>query len=437
MQVSVEKTSELSRKMTVSIPPAVFEEKIETRLKSLAKEVKVDGFRPGKVPAHILKKMYGERVRGEITGDLIQSTYFEALQQENLVPAGHPHIVPAETEIESGFEYIAEFEVYPEISLAGVSQLSVVKPIATVTEADIDNMIEKLRQQKKTWSLVERAAQTGDQLTINFSGVADGENFTNGKAENFKVEIGAGQMIPGFEDQLLDLAAGAAKTFSLAFPENYNNQQLAGKTAEFEVEVVTVEEPQLPPVDAEFIKAYGVETADVAAFREDVKVNMERELVQGLKSRLKNTVLDALYANINVTLPNALIDQEVQSIMQPYAERAKKLKLKLEDLQLPVEMFENQARRRVALGLILGEVIQKNEIKIDADKVRGVIEDMAKSYEKPEDVINWYYADKNRLNDVQQMVLEDQAVDWIVSQAGISEETFSFSEVMEKQQIEA
>jgi trigger factor len=417
--------------MTVSIPDAVVQEKMETRFKTLAREVKVDGFRPGKVPTSMVKKLYGERVRNEVTGDLIQSTYFEALQKQELVPAGHPHIQPAEKE--EGFEYVAEFEVYPEISLDGVSQLQIARPSATVSESDVDNMVEKLRQQKKTWRDVERASQAGDQVTIHFSGVSEGENFTDGKVENYKVEIGGQQMIPGFEDELKGLAIGASKTFSVTFPEKYNSEKLAGKAAEFEIEMIKIEEPLLPELDAEFIKAYGVEAGDVVSFRADVKANMERELVQGLKNKLKNAVMDALYENVVITTPNALIDQEIQSMMQPYAERAKKMRLKLEDLQLPRDMFETQAKRRVALGLILGEIIQKNDIKIDADKVRSVIEDMAKSYEKPEDVVNWYYADKNRLNDVQQMVLEDQAVDWVVSQAKITDETVGFSDVMEKQ----
>ncbi|MGZ4958185.1 MAG: trigger factor [Methylomonas sp.] len=432
MQVSVEKTSELTRKMTVSIPDAVVQEKMESRYKKLAREVKVDGFRPGKVPASMVKKLYGDRVKNEVTSDLIQSTYFDALQQQDLVPAGHPHIQPADKA--EGFEYVAEFEVYPEISLDGVSQLQISRPSATVSESDVDNMIEKLRQQKKSWIVVDRASQAGDQVTIHFSGVSEGENFTDGKVENYKVEIGGGQMIPGFEDELKGLVAGDSKTFSVTFPEKYNSEKLAGKAAEFSIEMVKVEEPVLPELDAEFIKAYGVEEGDATAFRADVKANMERELVQGLKNKLKNGVMDALYENIAITTPNALIDQEIQAMMQPYAERAKKMRLKLEDLQLPRDMFESQAKRRVALGLILGEIIQKNDIKIDADKVRSVIEDMAKSYEKPEDVINWYYADKKRLNDVQQMVLEDQAVEWVVSQAKITDETVGFSDVMEKQQ---
>ncbi|MGZ0076436.1 trigger factor [Methylomonas sp. BW4-1] len=431
MQVSVEKTSELSRKMTVSIPDAVVQEKMETRFKKLAREVKVDGFRPGKVPASMVKKLYADRVRNEVTGDLIQSTYFEALQQQDLNPAGHPHIHP--TEKAEGFEYIAEFEVYPEIVLDGVSALKVDRPSATVEEADVDNMIEKLRQQKKTWNTVERASQDADRVTIHFSGVADGENFTDGKVENYQVEIGGKQMIPGFEDELKGLVAGASKTFSVTFPEQYNSEKLAGKVAEFEIELVKVEEPVLPVVDAEFIKAYGVEDGDAASFRSDVRANMERELNQGLKNKLKNAVMDALYENIVIAMPNALIDQEIQALMKPYAERAKNMRLKLEDLNLPRDAFEAQAKRRVALGLILGEIIQKNDIKVDADKVRAVIDDMAKSYERPEDVVNWYYADKARLNDVQQMVLEDQAVAWIVSQAKITDVTVGFDDVMEKQ----
>jgi len=435
MQVSVEKTSELNRKMTVSIPDAIVQEKMETRFKTLAREVKVHGFRPGKVPANMVKKLYGERVRSEVTGDLIQSSYFEALQLENLAPAGQPHIQPKENG--QGFEYVAEFEVYPEISLEGVAELQIIRPLATVGESDVDNMIEKLRAQKKTWHEVARPSQAGDQLTIHFAGVCEGENFTDGKVENYKVEIGGQQMIPGFENELKDLTVGAQKTFTVTFPEKYKTEKLAGKPAEFEIEVVKIEEPVLPEVDAEFIKAYGVEEADLAVFRSDVKTNMERELIQGLKNKLKESVLTALYEKLAISTPNALIDQEIQAMMQPYFERAQKMGLKLDDLQLPKDMFENQAKRRVALGLILSDIVRKNALKADAFKVRTVIEDIAKSYEKPEEVVNWYYSDKDRLNDVQQIVLEDQAVEWVVSQAQVSNETFSFSDVMEKQQIEA
>ncbi|MDD1616495.1 MAG: trigger factor [Methylococcaceae bacterium NSP1-2] len=432
MQVSVEKTSELSRKMTVSVPETVVQEKMAERLKTLAREVKIHGFRPGKVPQQVVAKMYGDKVRDEITGDLIQSTYYEALQSESLRPAGYPHI--QHTDDAEGFAYTAVFEVYPEIVLEGLEQLEVVRPVATVGDVDVDNIIEKLREQKKEWTVVERAAQEHDQVTINFSGVSEGTNFTNGKVENFLVEIGAKKMIPGFEDQLIGLEVGANKTFELTFPAEYGNAELAGKTAQFDIEVVKIEEASLPEIDEAFIKAYGVEEGSVDAFRTDVKDNLGRELKQVLRGKLKNAVMDSLYAKFQIAVPNSLIDEEVERLMQPYLESAKRQKMKPEDMQLPRDVFEEQAKRRVALGLILGEIIQKNTVEIDSDKVRETIEELAKSYEHPEDVVAWYYADEKRLHDVQQMVLEDQVVEWLVAQAKVTDETVSFSDVMDRQQ---
>ena len=432
MQVSVEKTSELSRTMTVCIPEAVVQKKMADRLKSLAREIKIDGFRPGKVPQEVVKKMYGERVRGEIAGDLIKDTYYDALEGQDLKPAGHPHIQPLD-EID-GFKYTAVFEVYPEISLKGIDELEIVRPLSSVSDADVDGMIEKLRVQKQTWRVVDRPAQNSDNVTICFSGTSEGENFTDGKLEDFKVICGQKKMISGFEDNLLGLTAGAHKTFILNFPEDYGNEKLAGKAAEFEVDVVEVEEPVLAEIDEAFIKAYGIEDGLIGSFRADVKNNMQRELDQALRSKLKSSVMDALYGKIKLTVPNTLVDVEMESLMKPYIETAKRQKMKLEDLKLPRDSFEDQAKRRVALGLILGEVIQKESIKLDNDKVRSTIEDMAKSYERPEDVVAWYYSDESRLNEVQQMVLEDQVVEWLVAQAKVSDETVNFNDVMDKQQ---
>ncbi len=432
MQVSVEKTSELSRKMTVIVPETVVQEKMAERLKSLARDVKIDGFRPGKVPQHVVKKMYGERVRGEIANDLIKDTYYDALQDQDLKPAGFPHIESLEDT--DGFKYTAIFEVYPEIVLDGVNQLDVVKPVSTVSDADVDSMIEKLRTQKQTWQIAERPAQDQDNVVISFSGTSEGENFTDGQVDDFSVVLGAKRMITGFEDNLLGLSAGESKTFNLDSPEDYGSEQLAGKTAEFIVTVAKVEEPVLAVIDEEFVKAYGVEDGSVDSFRADVRNNMERELELALKARFKNSVMDALYEKIQLVVPNTLVDSEVETMMKPYIENAKRQKIKPDDLNLPRDAFEDQAKRRVALGLILGEIIQKNTIQLDANKVRSTIEDMAKSYERPEDVIAWYYSDETRLNDVQQMVLEDQVVEWLVAKAKVSEETVAFGDVMDKQQ---
>ncbi|MBK8814412.1 MAG: trigger factor [Methylococcaceae bacterium] len=432
MQVSVEKTSELSRKMTVQVPETVVQEKMTERLKTLARQVKIDGFRPGKVPHHVVQKMYGERVRGEVAGDLIQSTYFDALRDQDLKPAGQPQI--HEFEETEGFKYVAEFEVYPEISLDGLDKLEIKRAVATVEESDVDAMIEKLQAQKKTWAEVDRAAQEKDKITIAFSGISEGKNFTEGKVQDFPVEIGAKQMIPGFEDNLVGLKQGDNKVFSLTFPEDYTNEALAGKAAEFEVEVLKVEEPVLPALDEEFIKSYGTQDGLLTSFREDVKVNMNRELEQALHARLKNEVLAALYEKVKIVVPNALIDEEIENLMKPYLESAKKQKMKREDLKLPKDIFKAEAERRVALGLILGEVIHTKEIKLDENKVRAAIEDMAKSYEQPEAFVSWYYAEKSRLHGVQQMVLEDQTVEWLVSQAKITDETLAFSDIMDKNQ---
>jgi len=429
MQVSVEKTSELSRKMTITVPEEIVQDKVNERLKSVAREVKVDGFRPGKVPQKVLKKMYGARVRDEVSGDLIQTHYFDALQENDLRPAGMPQIEPVASD--DGLTFMATFEVYPEFSLEGVDAISIKKPVASVEASDIDIMIEKLRVQRKTWQASEQEAQEGDQVTIKLSGESEGENFTDGTIENFEVEIGSGRMIPGFEDELKGLTVGATKKFEVTFPEDYGNEKIAGKPAEFDIEVLEVQGSVVPEIDAEFIKTYGVESGDSADFRADVEKNMQRELAQGLKAKVKSAVMDALIESVPVTLPAAMIDQEIEGLMKPYYENAKKQNMDVNELKLPKENFEEQAKRRVALGLILAEIIQKNEIKAEEDKVREVIDDMAQSYEQPEDVVNWYYSDKKNLAEVEQMVLEDATVDWVLSKVSVTDEAVSFSDIMD------
>ena len=438
MQVSVEKTSELSRKMTVRVPEQAIKEKMDVRIKSLAREVKLDGFRPGKVPPQVVRKMYGDRIRGEITGDLIQSSYVEAIESENLKPAGPPQIIPVEKpSAPDGFEYIADFEVYPVVNLDDLAKMQVSRANGQVETADIENMIESLRQQKKDWSAVERGAGNEDQITFHFSGVCEDENFTDGKVENHKLTLGSGQMIPGFEEELQGLATSNTKVFDIQFPEKYGNDKLSGKTAQFDIEVVSVEEPILPELDAEFIKGFGVDDGDLDKFREDIKRNLENELEQGIKRFVKNSVMDALYAKIELNLPSVLIDQEVEHLKEPYKANAKRQNKNLEDIDLPTEMFEQRANRRVALGLILAEIVQKNEIKVDDDRVRATLDAMARSYDSPEDVLKWYYDDKNRLAEIEQMTLEDQAVDWILGQVSVTDKTLSFDELTKPQNKEA
>ncbi|MDF1584326.1 MAG: trigger factor [Methyloprofundus sp.] len=429
MQVSVEKTSELSRKMTVIIPEEIIQGKINERLKTLAREVKIDGFRPGKVPQNVVKKMYGARVREEITGDLIQTNYFKALQDNDLRPAGMPQIEPVKAD--EGFHFTALFEVYPEISLETIDAATVTKPVAVVEASDVDAMIEKLKEQRKVWVAADQDSQDGDKVTIKFSGVCDGENFTDGTVEDFQIEIGSKRMIPGFEEQVTGLAVGATKTFEITFPEEYGNEKLAGKVAKFEIEVLKIESSALPEIDPEFIKAYGIDSGDEEEFRADVQTNMQRELDQALKSRLKNAVMDALYETVPVTLPVVMIDQEVESLMKPYYESAKKRNMDVNDVKPANADFEDQAKRRVALGLILAEIIQKNDIKVSADQVRAVIDQMAASYEDPEQVVSWYYGDKKRLAEVEQLALEDATVEWVLGKVKVTDETVAFNDVMD------
>lgn len=430
MEVSVEQTSELGRKLTITLPESAVQEKVTPRLQKIAKEARIDGFRRGKVPQSVVKKMYGESARFDAKQDLIQSSYFEALKQQDLTPAGYPLVDFVDTA--EGFTYTAAIEVYPTVSLEGVDKLEVTQQVCEVKESDVDDMIVKLRDQRKTWQTVERESASQDRVTIDFAGNVDGENFTNGKTENFQVEIGAGNMIPGFEDNLKGLNVGDSKTFNATFPEDYPNEKLKGKTAEFEIEVKQVEEPVLPEIDDEFIKAYGIANGTVDSFRGDVKENMERELKNKLKANLRNAVFTALYEKVNLTLPNSLIDEEIEVLLNPYKDMAKKNKMDFETFrnQLPREMFETEAKRRVALGLIIGEVIHQNELKVDEDKVRKTVEDMAQSYEKPEQVIEWYYKDENRLKDVRQMTMEEQVMEWLLAKSTVTTESVDFQTVM-------
>ena len=431
MQVSVEQTSELIRKMTVTITDDVIGTKVDARLKSLKNKVKIDGFRPGKIPQSLINKRYSEQVRSEITGEVIQSTYYEALQEQKLRPAGLPKIEPIEQE--GGLAYVAEFEIYPTISLDNLSEITAKRPVAEITDADFEGMIEKLRAHKVQWVAVERAAQQNDRVTLNFSGESEGENFTNGRAENLQVEIGSNKMISGFEDELVGLEVGNTKTFDATFPEVYTgNPKLAGKIATFDVEVVSIDEPQLPEINEEFIEEYGIESGDIEDFKKDVRGNMENELKKALQSELKQSVLDALYTNIKVTLPVALIDREIESITNSYKERAKQQNVSIESLDLPRDMMEEQAKHRIGLGLILGEVIEQNDLTVDNAKLRSTIEDLARNYESPDEVLKWYYEDEERLNEVKEMVLEEQTVEWLTGQITMTDELIGFDEIITK-----
>lgn len=429
MQVSVEQTSELSRTMTISIPEEIIQEKVSVHLKSLKNNVRIDGFRPGKIPQSLINKRYGTQARAEVKNNVIQTSYHEALKQENLKPVNMPHIEPIGQEQDKGLNYTAEFEVYPQISLAELANIEVKRPISKIEATDFEAMLQQLRQHKTQWHAVERATQNHDQLTLNFSGICDGENFT--ELKDFKIQIGSKQMPPGFEDQLLALKVGSNKQFELSFPENYTgNPSLSGKLASFDVEVLKIEEPCLPEINQDFIKDYGIESGDREAFYADIKLNMENELNSALTAEIKRSVFDALYTHIKITLPKALVGQEVIALRSAYLNDAKLQNRVLEDLNLKPDLFEDQARRKISLGLILDEIIQKNNLTLDNQKLQDTINNLTQHYDLSDEAMKSFYEDQTQLNKIKQLVLENQTVDWLMKEMMVIDEPRSFKELI-------
>ncbi len=429
MQVSVEATSELSRKMTVTVSEDKISQQVNSKLQSLSGNVKIDGFRPGKVPQAVIKKRYGQQVREEVVSDLIQSSFYDAVRDEKLNPAGAPQIKANKIAEGEGLEYEATFEIIPEFVLMPLETLEVKQFTSKVEESDIDRMVDRLRDQKKSWETVDRKSKSEDRIVISFEGAHEGENFTNGKTEDFPVVIGSGQMIPGFEDKLIGLAAGEKTEFDIEFPKEYPSEKLAGNTAHFTIEVARVEEPKLPELDGDFVKSFGVASGDVAELRSDILSNMEREMTRALKNRTKSSVMDQLFDRNTLQLPEVLIQDELEELLKPYRESARKHKQNLDEVALK-EQLSPLAKRRVALALILGKVIDAHGVKVDPSRVRQAVEEMAASYEDPEEVVRWYYADQTRLREIENMVLEDQIVDLVIGKAKTAQEAIDFQALM-------
>ncbi|BCU07469.1 trigger factor [Allochromatium tepidum] len=427
MQVSVEAGEGLKRRMRVDLPFDEVGAEVEKRLQQLARRAKLPGFRPGKVPMKVLRQRYNMELHQEVFGDMVQKTLYKAFEQESLMPAGMPHIEP-DLDIDAGrMAYTATFEVMPEITLAPVNDKVVKRPVSELTDTDLDDMIRRLREQRKTWESVERPAQPGDQLSIGFVGTIDGEPFEGGTTDGFKLELGSGRLIPGFEDGLIGATVGETRTLDLTFPEGYQTEHLAGKPVRFDVTIESIAEPRLPEVDAEFVKSFGVEDGDVERFKADVRRNMERELKERLTARTKERVMDMLYDANPVELPKALVESEARTMAEQMRQA-----LGGGQMRLPPEMFESGAKRRVALGLILGQIIRDNDIKADPQRVRETVERMASIYEHPQEVIDYYYADADRLSSVRALVLEEQVVELMLEQAQVEDESLTFAQLTEQ-----
>src|SRR5690606_38006540 len=416
MQVSLETTSGLERRLTIGVPAEQVESEVEKRLKEAARNVRINGFRKGKVPLSEVKRRFGAGVRQEVVGEVISRSFYEAVQKENVKPAGQPSIEPKQLAAGKDLEYVATFEVYPTVSLSDLTAYELTRVTAEVTDADVDNMIEVLRKHQATWTEVERAAAEEDKVNIDFVGTKDGVEFAGGKAEGQDLVLGSKSMIPGFEEGIVGMKAGEEKVVKVTFPEDYQSEELKGADAEFTIKVNSVSESVLPELDKAFFQKFGVEKGGEKQCRKEVKANMERELKNAIKAKIKGQVMDALIASHTTEVPKALVANEINVLRDQMLQRfgGQNQNFDVKSL-LPDTMFQEEAERRVTLGLIVGEIVKYAKLQPDAKRVKAMIEDIASTYQEPQEVIDYYISNRELLAGVESAVLEDQVVDYILS----------------------
>lgn len=430
MQVSVETTQGLQRRMTVQVPAERVDKEVESRLRSLGGQVRIDGFRPGKVPYKVLRQRFGKQVRGEVLGEIVETTYGEAITQENLRPAGAPQIEPTQSDAGKDVEFVATFEVMPAIEVQGVEGMSLEKPVAEVADADIDRIIDNLRKQQAEFKTVERAAEQGDQVLVDFIGKIDGEDFAGNEGEDVSVVIGSGRMPPEFETALEGVSAGEKIDIEYKFPAHFPDKEVAEKTAVFHTTVKSVQAPELPEVDDAFAEQAGIAEGGVVALRERIKESLERQRDQAVRAQLKKQVMDKLVEANEVELPQVLVDGEIEHLHNQAKARFQQAGLE-GDLDLPAASFEDEARRRVALGLIINEIISNNDIKLDQAKVQQMLQEVASGYDDPQQVLSVYAQNRNLMEGIEVAVLEEQVVSWVVEQAKVEEKPTTFQELMD------
>jgi trigger factor len=428
MQVSVEAGEGLERRLTVALPAEQVNEEVQSRLQKLARSAKIAGFRPGKVPLRVVEQKFGKQVRGEVLGELMQSSFSAAVKQQNLRPASGPRIEPRT--VDAGLEYVATFEVFPEFELAPVDGYTVERPVAQVTEQDIDNMLEVLRKQRMAWVAVDRPAQQGDRLTIDYEGTVLGQEQKQ-TAAGMKVVLGSKAMLPEFERQLSGSVAGEQREVQVQFPDDYPVQAVTGKPVRFAVTVHVVEEPRLPAIDEAFAASFGIKEGGIEALREEVRSNMRRELEQAVKERVKKQVMELLLKEHPIEVPRALVEREMRRVQQRLEQNMKAWGGPVERLQPAV--IEEQARRRVALGLILGEFVRRYGMKPESTRVRETVQRIAATYEDPEAVTRWIYGNRDQLAEVESMAMEDQVVEWVLGHAQVHDIATSFNALLNRQ----
>ncbi|MEM7540040.1 MAG: trigger factor [Pseudomonadota bacterium] len=437
IQVSIEQPSKLKRLLKVEVPEAQIADEVKTRVAKLAKTARIDGFRQGKAPLKVIERRFGPRLREEVVGEVLQKSLTDAITDESLRPADQPVIDSVKADPGGGLEYTAQFEVFPEIELKPLAELKVEKATCEISEQDIDQMIEKLREQNIDYLDVERAAAASDQVDIDFEGFVEGEPFEGNQAEGFKLTLGESTMIDGFEDGLMGATAGAELELNLNFPEGYRNEALAGKPALFKIKVNSVAEPKLPEIDEALFEKFGVQEGGLEAFRDEVRNNVERERDTTVSQRFKASVLDALVAANEVDLPDSMVTAEQERVQQ---QALQELQMRgLDPSQAPAfdpDLVRGQAEQRVKLGLLMAEIMQKSELKPDPEQVRAKIESLAEGYEDSEQVVNWYYQQPQQLQQIEAVCLEEQAVNWIAEQADLTEVNLSFDDLIQQGQTD-
>jgi trigger factor len=427
---SLETISQLERRLTMAVPVADIDKQVDERLKQLARTVRMAGFRPGKVPLKIVARQYGPQVRSEVVGDAVEKAFSAAVRDQNLRVAGYPRIERKDPPADDRLEFSATFEVYPEVQIGDISSVTVERPTLAVTDAEVEKTIAVLRKQRTRYDAADRPAAKGDRATLDFTGTIDGVEFDGGRAADLAFVLGEGRMLPDFEAGVTGMRAGESKTFPVAFPADYQGRDVAGKTAIFAVTVKKVEAPRLPDVDADFARALGVADGDLAKMRAEVKANVEREVKKRLGGDLKNRVMQALLDAARPQLPKSLVDMELQRVVAGARADLEARGLKMENMPIDPQVFEEQAKRRVALGLIVGELVKKHDLAAKPREVRALVEEHAASYEQPAEVVKWYYSQPERLAEFEGLAVEQNVVDWVLRNAKAVDKPVAFDQLM-------
>jgi trigger factor len=430
MQTNIETLSKLERRLNVAVPAEQIDREVEQRLRKLSRTVRLDGFRPGKVPLKIVAQHYGPQVRTEVIGDAVQKAFTDVVREQNLKVAGYPRIERREGGDDKQLAFSATFEIYPEVKLGDLASVKIERPVHAVEEADVDHTIEILRKQRVTWETAARASQSGDRVTVDFAGRIEGKEFPGSKGTGMAVVLGEGRVLPEFESALTGVQAGEQKTFPVSFPADYPGKEVAGKTAAFEAIVTKIEAPRVPELGPDFAKALGVADGDTAKMRAEVRTNVELEVKKRIESDLKQKVMQALMDSAAPELPKSLVEIELARIVQQTRAELEARGVRMEKLPVNPEALEARAKRRVALGLVIGELVRQHALGAKPEQVRALVTEYAQTYEQPFEVVKWIYSEPQRLSEFEGLAVEANVIKWVLERAKVEDQAISFESLM-------